>query len=194
MAQILTSRRLSLSLALLLTTIGLSLTAPVVNADFPKQTQDDVEFLVDFEEEDGLDHEKAGFNAVYIDREGNVLGTFVNVPGAKIKVYSDGRIELESRDYTTEVDYNSNGEIRSIGDARLRYFSGSNRVRAIDDIDFRYRRNGLVERIGNTEFDYSSRGRLRRIEDVRLNYDRNDILESIDDNKTQDGIRIIVVN
>lgn len=149
--------------------------------------------LLDFDEEDGLNQEEDGFNAIYVDREGNVLGTFVNVQGAKLKVYADGRIELESRDYTTEVDYDANGKIRSIGNVRLRYFN-SDRIRSIGDVDFRYSRNGHLDRIGNTEFDYSSRGRLRRIEDVRFDYDRDDILESIDDNETRDGIRIIVVN
>ena len=193
MAKRLVSQRFSLRFVLLLTTLGLFLAVPAANADSLKQTQTPTGTLVDFDDDDGLDDEGEGFHAIYVDREGNVLGTFVNVPGAKIKVYANGQIELESRDYTTEVDYNSNGRIRTIGGARLRYFSNS-RIRTIDGIDFRYSRNGLLERIGSTEIDYSSRGRLRRIEDVGFDYDRNNILESIDDNETRDGIRIIVVN
>ena len=193
MAKRLISQRFSLSFVLLLTTLGLFLATPTANADSPKQTQTSTETSVDFDDDDGLDDEGDGFHAIYVDREGNVLGTFVNVPGAQIKVYANGRIDLESRDYTTEVDYNSNGRIRTIGGARLRYFN-NNRIRTIDGIDFRYSRNGRLERIGSTEIDYSSRGRLRRIEDVGFDYDRNNILESIDDNETRDGIRIIVVN
>ena len=167
--------------------------APTANADFLKQTQKSTQILVDFEEEDGLDDEGLGFHAIYVDREGNVLGTFVNVPGAKIKVYADGQIELESRDYTTEIDYYYDGDIRSIGNARFRY-SSNGRIRTIGDTDFRYSRRGLFERVGNTELDYSSRGRLQKIEDVSFDYDRNGVIESIEARETQDGISIIVVN
>lgn len=193
MALIPISPKLSLSLALLLTTMGVCLTAPTANADSLIQTQKSTQILVDFDEEDGLDNEGPGFHAIYVDREGNVLGTFVNVPGAKIRVYADGQIELESRDYTTEIDYYSNGNIRSIGDTRFRY-STNGRLRSIGDIDFRYSRRGLFQRVGNTELDYSSRGRLQKIEDVSFDYDRNGVIESIEARETQDGIRIIVVN
>ena len=187
------SPKLSLSLTLLLATVGLWSTAPTANADFLKQTQKSTQISVNFDEEDGLDDEGPGFHAIYLDREGNVLGTFVNVPGAKIKVYADGQIELESRDYTTEIDYYSDGDIRSIGNVRFRYSSGG-RIRKIGDTDFRYSRRGLLQRIGDTELDYSSRGRLQKIEDVSLDYDRDGVIESIEARETRDGIRIIVVN
>lgn len=193
MAQTHISQRFSLSLVLLLTASGLFLTAPAAHANLSKQVQDRAELLVDFDDEDGLTNAEEGVNAIYVDTEGNVLGTFVNIPGAKIKVYADGRIELEDRDYTTELDYYSNGRIRSIGDDRFRY-ANSGRIRSIGTTDFRYTRSGVFRRVGNTELDYSARGRLQKIENVDFDYDRDGTIETIEDRETQDGIRIIVVN
>ncbi|MEM7794797.1 MAG: hypothetical protein AAF579_10125 [Cyanobacteria bacterium P01_C01_bin.118] len=187
------THRFSLTVVLLLATLGLSLAAPAVNADVPKQAQPSSQNLVNFNDEDSLDDVDEGFNAVYVDREGNLLGTFVNVPGAKIKVYSDGQIELDSRDYTTEINYASDGDIRSIGRERLSY-SSSGRIRRIGDTNFRYTSRGALRSIGDTTIDYSSRGRLQKIEDVSFDYDRDGMIESIEARETRDGIRIIVVN
>ncbi|MEM6256476.1 MAG: hypothetical protein AAF821_26505 [Cyanobacteria bacterium P01_D01_bin.156] len=186
------SFKLSLSLVLLLATVGITATVPA-NAETLKSTQKSTQSLVDFNEEDGLDEEAIGFHSIYVDREGNVLGTFVNVPGAKIKVYADGQTELESRDYTTEIDYYSDGGIRSIGNARFRY-SRNGRIQTIGGTDFRYNRRGLFQRVGDIEIDYSSRGRLQKIEDVSFDYDRSGMIESIESRETRNGIRIVVVN
>ncbi|EKU98073.1 hypothetical protein Lepto7375DRAFT_7333 [Leptolyngbya sp. PCC 7375] len=57
---------------------------------------------------------RPGSQPLDVDNAGNLLGTFVNVPGAKFKVYADGRVELQLRNYTTEVDHYPNGNIRSM--------------------------------------------------------------------------------
>lgn len=189
------ARGFCLSLMLMLATAGLSLTgtATATDTDTDASDQTSSELLPDFEADDGLESEEEGFDTIYVDREGNLLGTFVNVPGAKIKVYASGQIEFEARDYTTEVDYDSNGRIRAIGRTRLSYYP-SGRIRSIANIDFRYSKSGRVRSIGDTDFDYARSGRISEIEDVEFEYDRDGILESIDASQTRDGIRIVVVN
>lgn len=148
---------------------------------------------VDFEEDDALDQADEGFNAVYIDNLGNVLGTFVNIPGAKVKVYADGRIELEERDYTTEVDYRGDGRVMRIGDVTFSYFRNG-RIRTIDDIDFSYSRNGRLRGIGDLEIRYFASGRLKEIDTVDFEYEPSGILRTISETQTDDGILIVVVN
>ena len=182
-------RSLSFSLALLMT----AAVAVPADAHVSKQNQREANVLPDFDEDDGLEQEETAFNAVYLDREGNVLGTFIDVPGARIRVYTGGSIEIETRDYTTGVDYYSDGQIRRIGNTRFRY-SNSDRIRRIGETEFQYTRSGRFRQIGNVSFDYSSRGRLQQIENVDLDYDRDGILESIEDRETRNGVRIVVVN
>ena len=187
------SRSLYLSLTPLLTITGLALSTPAY-AHLPKQTSVPVRTLPDFDDDDGLDeHEEYGIHTLYVDNAGNLLGTFVNVPGAKVKVYADGRVELQLRNYTREVDYYPNGNIRSIGDIRFRYYSNS-RIRKIGGIHFRYNSRGVLRRIGRTNIDYGSRGRLEAIEYVDFDYDNNGMLESIEASHTRYGTRIVVVN
>lgn len=149
--------------------------------------------LPDFEAEDGFEQMGEGFHAIYIDRTGNVLGTFVNIPNAQIKVYANGQIAVAEQNYTVETTYYSNGQIRAIGQTRFRYF-GNGRIREIDDIDFHYLSSGRLSAIENIEFDYFSSGRLRKIEEVRFRYDSDDLLETISADLTRNGIRIIVVD
>lgn len=149
--------------------------------------------LPDFEEEDGFEEAGEGFHAIYIDRAGNVLGTFVNIPNARIKVYANGYIVVDAQDYTVEMTHYSNGKIREIGRTRFRYF-GNGRIREIDDIDFRYFSNGRLSAIESVDFDYFSSGRLKKIEEVRFRYDSNHLLETISADRTRSGIRIVVVD
>lgn len=151
------------------------------------------EGFLDFEEEDIPDLEENGFNAIYIDQQGDVLGTFVNVPGAKIQVYASGRIEIEERDYTTEFTYYTNGRLRTIGDARFTYYTDG-RIRTIDDIRFTYYSDGRLREIGDVRFRYRSNGRLREIDDVSFDYETNGLIEQISDNETNNGIRIVIVD
>jgi len=149
--------------------------------------------LPDFEPDDGFEQTGEGFHAIYVDRRGNVLGTFVNLPNAQIKVYADGRIVVIEQDYTVETQYYSDGQIRTLGRTDFRYYRNE-RIRSIDDIDFRYFRSGRLRSIGSTDFDYSSSGQLQQIEDVRFRYDRDDLLETISAAETRRGIRIVVVD
>lgn len=149
--------------------------------------------LPDFEDEDGFEEMGEGFHAIYVDRAGNVLGTFVNIPNAQIKVYANGEIVVAEQNYTVETTYYSDGKIRAIGRTRFRYFR-SGRIREIYDIDFRYFRNGRLREIDNTDFGYLRSGRLRNIEDVRFRYDSDNLLETISDDQTRSGIRIVVVD
>lgn len=149
--------------------------------------------LPDFEAEDGFEQMGAGFHAIYVDRVGNVLGTFVNIPNAQIKVYANGQVVVSEQNYTVETTYYSNGQIREIGRTRFRYF-GNGRIREIDDIDFRYFSSGRLRAIENVDFDYFSSGRLRKIEEVRFQYDSDDLLETISADRTRSGIRIVVID
>ncbi|MGD1856829.1 MAG: hypothetical protein ACFB2W_21555 [Leptolyngbyaceae cyanobacterium] len=149
--------------------------------------------LPDFDEDDEFEQAGEGIHAVYVDRAGNVLGTFVNIPNAQIKVYASGQIEITKQTYTVETNYGSDGQIRTIGRTRFRYFNNG-RIREIDDIDFRYFNSGRLKRIANIDFSYFSSGRLRRIEQVRFRYSANDRLETISAAQTNSGIRIVIVN
>ena len=149
--------------------------------------------LMDFEEDDALNQVAEGFNAIYIDNLGNVLGTFVNIPGAKIKVYASGQIEIEERDYTTEAEYRSDGRVRQIGDVEFSYFRNG-RIRSIDTIDFSYSRNGRLRNIGDLTIRYFSNGRLKEIDTVEFEYESSGLLRTISDTQTDAGILIVVVN
>lgn len=162
------------------------------------QSQESSNDPIDFEEDDALDQSGRGINAIYVDNRGNVLGTFVNIPGAKIKVFASGEIEIEERDYTTEIDYYSDGRdgrIREIGNVRFRYYS-NDRIREIGNIDFTYRRNGQLERIDALRFRYFANGRIKEIDNVRFDYESasSDLIETISSSYTQGGIRIVIVN
>ena len=149
--------------------------------------------LPDFEAEDGFELMGEGFHAIYVDRAGNVLGTFVTIPNAQIKVYASGQIAIAEQNYTVETTYYSNGQIREIGRTRFRYF-GNGRIREIDDVDFRYLSNGRLRAIENIDFDYFSNGRLRKIEEVRFRYGSDNLLETISADRTRNGIHIVVVD
>ncbi|MEM6840445.1 MAG: hypothetical protein AAF609_26890 [Cyanobacteria bacterium P01_C01_bin.120] len=149
--------------------------------------------LPDFEIDDGFEQAGEGFHAIYVDRAGNVLGTFVNIPNAQIKVYSSGHILVSEQDYTVETTYYSDGKIRLIGRTRFRYFRDG-RIREIDDINFRYLNNGRLRAIEDIDFNYFSNGRLKKIEDIRFRYDSDNLLETISAAQTRTGIRIIVVD
>lgn len=149
--------------------------------------------LADFEEDNEFEQLGEGFHAIYVDRAGHVLGTFVNIPHAKIKVYASGQIEVVEHDYTVETEFNSDGQIRAIGSTNFSYFNNG-RIREINDINFRYFSSGQLREIETTDFDYSSSGRLRKIENVRFNYDSLGLLETISATQTLNGIRIVVVD
>ncbi|MBD0337009.1 MAG: hypothetical protein ICV62_16090 [Cyanobacteria bacterium Co-bin13] len=150
-----------------------------------------------FDEDAGLEQPEdittALFQAIYINRAGEVLGTFVSVPGARIKVYASGQIEIEARDYTTEVTYYNNGCPRTIGNSRLNYFSGG-RIRSIDRINFTYYGNGRLRTLGGLRFNYFNSGRLQDISNVALEYDSDGMLKRISASQTNSGIRVIVVD
>lgn len=149
--------------------------------------------LPDFEEDDEFEQAGEGFHAIYVDRAGNVLGTFINIPNAQIKVYANGQIEVSEQNYTVETTYFSDGKVRAIGRTDFRYFRNG-RIREIDDIDFRYFRSGRLREIENTDFDYLRSGRLQQIEDVHFRYDFNNLLETISADRTRSDIRIVVVD
>ncbi len=149
--------------------------------------------LPNFDEDDEFEQAGEGFHAIYVDRLGRVLGTFVNVPGAQLQVYVAGEVAISERDYTAAVDYRSDGRIRSIGDTRLSYFRNG-RLRAVAGIDFNYFQSGRFRSIDTVDFAYFSSGRLKEIEGVDFDYDSDGVLETISDRETPNGIRIIVVN
>ncbi|MEL6402682.1 MAG: hypothetical protein AAFR26_26960 [Cyanobacteria bacterium J06626_4] len=149
--------------------------------------------LPDFDEDDEFEQAGEGFHAIYVDRLGRVLGTFVNVPGAQLQVYAGGEVAISEQDYTAAVDYRSDGRIRSIGDTRLSYFR-SGRLRAVIGIDFNYFQSGRFRSIGTVDFAYFSSGRLKEIEGIDFDYDSDGVLETISDRETRNGIRIVVVN
>lgn len=178
------------------TLIGLSLcldllpglgsdSAAYANQSYP--TQADFEF-----QDDDLELDEEGFQTIYVDDLGNVLGTFVTVPGARLKVYANGQIAIDRRDFTTEVTTFSNGRISAIGEARFEYFS-SGRISSINGIRFSYFNSGRLQSIDDIRFSYFSRGQLQSIDDVFFDYDRSGMIRSISQTQTSDGIRIIVV-
>lgn len=148
---------------------------------------------IDFEEDDALEPTDDGFNAIYVNNRGSVLGTFINIPGAKIKVYANGQIEIEERDYTTEVDFRDDGSIREIGDVDFR-FSGVGRISAIGDIDFRYSSSGRLREIADIEVRYFSSGRVKEIDTVEFDYERSGVIRTISEPQTEDGVWVVVVN
>ena len=165
----------------------------LVKATSQYQSQPQTQPLLDFDEDDEFEAAGEGFHALYVDIFGNVLGTFVNIPGAKIRVYASGQIAIAEQDYTQEIQYYSNGRIRSIGETRFRY-SQSGRIREIDDTEFQYSSNGRLRAIGDVDFNYSSSGRLRAIEDVNFDYRSNGQLDTISADQTRNGIRIVIVD
>ncbi|PSN15338.1 hypothetical protein C7293_07550 [filamentous cyanobacterium CCT1] len=102
-------------------------------------------------QDDALELGEEGFQAIYIDALGNVLGTFVTVPGARLKVFANGQLTIDQRDFTTEITYFSNGRIRTLGDARFEYFSGG-QISSINGIRFSYFTNGRLASIGDVRF------------------------------------------
>ncbi|MBD1919328.1 hypothetical protein [Phormidium sp. FACHB-77] len=60
---------------------------------------------VEFSPEDVLNPATAGFQAIYVDSVGNVLGAFFAIPGARLKIHANGLVEIDQRDYTTEANY-----------------------------------------------------------------------------------------
>jgi hypothetical protein len=157
-------------------------------SDLSYPTQANFEFRPEL-----LDPLDEGFQAIYIDLFGNVLGTFVTVPGARLKVYANGDVEIDQRDFTTEVTYFGNGRIRTVGNARFEYFNNG-RIRRLHDINFSYFTNGHPQAIGNLRFTYFSQGRLHRIGNVAVDYERNGEIRRISQPQTSQGVRIIVVN
>ncbi len=155
------------------------------NQNYPTQTN------FEFQEED-LELAAEGFQTIYVDALGNVLGTFVTVPGARLKVYANGQVAIDRRDFTTEVTTFNNGRISAVGEARFEYFS-TGRISSINGIRFSYFNSGRLQSIDDVRFSYFSQGQLQSIGDVSFNYERSGALRSISQNRTSDGIRIIVV-
>ncbi|MEA5451682.1 hypothetical protein VB780_24110 [Leptolyngbya sp. CCNP1308] len=189
-------RTLALGIAGAQTIIGLSLFSDLLpglwpdgmayaNQSYP--TQADFEF-----QEEDLALAAEGFQTIYVDALGNVLGTFVTVPGARLKVYANGQIAIDRRDFTTEVTTFSDGRIRAVGEARFEYFSNG-RVSNINGIRFSYFNSGRLQSIGDVRFSYFSRGQLQSIDDVFFDYERSGVIRSISQIQTSDGIRIVVV-
>ena len=161
--------------------------SPVAQANQSYPTQASFEY-----QDNARELGEEGFQAIYIDALGNVLGTFVTVPGARLKVYANGQLTIDQRDFTTEITYFSNGRIRTLGDARFEYFSGG-QISNINGIRLSYFSDGRLSSIGDVRFSYFSQGQLRSIDDVSLEYEPRGIIRSISQNQTDDGIRIVVV-
>jgi hypothetical protein len=157
-------------------------------SSYPTQTTFEVE-------DDTLRPSEEGFQAIYVDSVGNTLGTFVTVPGARLKVYASGVVEIDQRDYTAEITYFDDGRLRRLGNTRFTYYS-SGRIRTIDRIRFSYfASSGRLQRIDNVDFSYfASSGRLQRIDNVSFDYERSGVIRRISANQTHSGIRIVVVN
>lgn len=169
--------------------------SPIVR-DYPNplyQAQANSDDLMDFEEDDALEPMDNGFNAIYVDNQGSVLGTFVYIPGAKLKVYASGQMVIEERDYTTRAEYYNNGRLREIGGVEFRYFNGG-RIRSIGNVDFRYSNRGELTDVDNVHIKYANSGRVREIDGVRFEYERFGVIETISSVQTESGIRIVVVN
>lgn len=167
-------------------------TNTVAQADQNYRIQDDFEAL-DFDEEDDLETTEEGFQAIYVNQRGGVLGTFVTVPGARIKVYASGQIEIDKRDYTTEITYYNDGRIRTLGNAQFTYYTDG-RIRTIDNTRFRYFGTGRLQSIDNIDFRYYNSGRLQSIDDVSFDYEPIGEIRSISSAETRRGIRIVVVD
>jgi hypothetical protein len=146
---------------------------------------------VEFSPEDVLNPAADGFQAIYVDSVGNVLGAFFAIPGARLKIYANGLVEIDQRDYTTEANYRSDGRLRTMGDVELTYDS-SGRLRSIDGTRFSYFSSGRPQSMGDIDFSYFSRGQLQRIEDVSFEYDRNGTLKRISADQTRDGLPIVI--
>lgn len=189
-------RTLALGIAGTQTMIGLSLVSDLMPGSWPDgmayanqnyPTQTDFEF-----QENELELATEGFQTIYVDALGNVLGTFVTVPGARLKVYANGQLAIDRRDFTTEVTTFNNGRISAIGAARFEYFSNG-RISSINGIRFSYFTSGRLQSIDDIRFSYFSRGQLQSIDDVSFDYERSGVLRSISQTQTSDGIRIVVV-
>jgi len=176
-----------------LTARGLASTSAIAPTYPSHQDQQVSQALPDFEVDDDLETAGEGVQAIYVDQVGNVLGTFVNIPGARIKVYANGEIAIDEQDYTQEIRYFSNGRIRTIGNAEFGYFS-TGRIREIDGIAFSYFSSGRPRAVGNIDFEYFSSGRLAAIDNVRFEYDSTGQLETISAAQTSSGIRIVVID
>ncbi|WP_035990903.1 hypothetical protein [Leptolyngbya sp. KIOST-1] len=169
--------------------VGLSTLSPLVpDAVASAVAQADFEF-----QPESLDPEREGLEAVYVDTAGNLLGTFVMIPGARLRVDASGQIEVERRDFTTEVTYFNDGRIRTLGNA-LFVYATSGRIRSVHGINFNYFSSGRLRAVGHTLLNYSRQGRLQRIADVSLDYDSSGALRRISQNQTRDGVRVVVIN
>ncbi|MDB9527978.1 hypothetical protein PN498_18435 [Oscillatoria sp. CS-180] len=157
------------------------------------QSQDIFDYSQNVEAENSFASEAVGFQVVHINNRGRVLETFVNIPGATIKVHAGGRVEIAEQNYSVEVDYSTGGRIRRIGNTGFYYFS-SGRVRAIDDIRFNYFSNGRFNSIDNVDFNYFRSGRIRSIDNIRFDYNSLGMLETVTANQTANGVRIVVVD
>lgn len=146
---------------------------------------------VEFSSEDVLNPAASGFQAIYVDSVGNVLGAFFAIPGARLKIHANGLVEIDQRDYTTEANYRTDGRLRALGDVELTYDS-SGRLRSIDGIRFSYFSSGRPQSMGNVNFHYFSRGQLQRIEDVSFEYERNGNLKRISADQTRDGLPVVI--
>jgi hypothetical protein len=148
---------------------------------------------VEFSLEDVPNPAAAGFQAIYVDSVGNVLGAFFAIPGARLKIHANGLVEIDQRDYTTEANYRTDGRLRTLGDVELAYDS-SGRLRSIDGTRFRYFSSGRPQSMGDVDFSYFSRGQLQRIEDVSFEYERNGSIRRISADQTRDGLPIVIAH
>ncbi|MFQ4139230.1 hypothetical protein PGN35_023240 [Nodosilinea sp. PGN35] len=145
---------------------------------------------VEFSPEDVLNPAAAGFQAIYVDSAGNVLGAFFAIPGARLKIHANGLVEIDQRD---EANYRTDGRLRTLGDVELTYDS-TGRLRSIDGTRFSYFSNGRPQSMGDVDFSYFSRGQLQRIEDVSFEYERNGTLKRISADQTRDGLPIVIAH
>lgn len=189
--------KLALGLVLAPPLLGLNslgLPSALVSAGAQTEPSYPTQTTFDFED-DTLRPSEEGFQAIYVDSVGNALGTFVTVPGARLKVYASGVVEIDQRDYTAEITYFDDGRLRRLGNTRFTYYN-SGRIRTIDNIRFSYfASSGRLQRIDNVDFSYfASSGRLQRIDNVSFDYERSGVIRRISANQTHGGIRIVVVN
>lgn len=148
---------------------------------------------VEFSPEDVLNPAAEGFQAIYVDSVGNVLGAFFAIPGARLKIHANGLVEIDQRDYTTEANYRTDGRLRTLGDVELTYDS-IGRLRSIDGTRFSYFSSGRPKSMGDIDFSYFSRGQLQRIEDVSFEYERNGTIRLISADRTRDGLPIVIAH
>jgi hypothetical protein len=123
---------------------------------------------------------------------GNVLGAFFAIPGARLKIYANGQLEIDQRDYTTEATYRRDGRLSTLGNTTFTYDSAG-RLRSIDGTRFSYFSSGRLQAMGDVDFSYFSRGQLQRIEDVSFEYERSGTIRRISAEQTRDGLPIVVV-